>query len=128
MTPDYKFIRNKTNRYLQDREEQRTSTFTGMGSVFVAQDAVANESQGPVQNRTKETLGVEDMSIVAGRQMLLEGIRAVQEGLDPPGVIRDPRVNAVDPIFFKKNVPPSDAEIETVLDDTRGRWVKALAR
>jgi hypothetical protein len=127
MTPDYHFIRNKTNRYLQDREEQRTGTFTGMGSVFVAQDTVANESQGPVQNRTKETLGMEDMSIIAGRQMLMEGIRAVQEGLDPPGVIRDPRVNAVDPIFFKKNEPPSEADMDHLLAATGGRWVKALA-
>jgi hypothetical protein len=126
MTPDYHFKRNKRNRYLQDREEQRTSTFTGMGSVFVAQDTVANESQGPIQNRLKETLGVEDMSVVAGRQRLMEAIRLVQEGKDPPGVIRDPRVNAVDPIFFKKNVPPSDTELEQILADTRGRWVTDL--
>src|SRR5581483_6042890 len=63
MTADYHFIRNQRNRYLQDREEQRTSTFTGMGSVFVAQDALANETQGPIQDRTKEMLGVPDMSI-----------------------------------------------------------------
>ncbi|HEY3115309.1 MAG TPA: Rieske 2Fe-2S domain-containing protein, partial [Chloroflexota bacterium] len=35
MTPDYHFTRNQSNRYLQDREEQRTATFTGMGSVFI---------------------------------------------------------------------------------------------
>lgn len=127
MTPDYKFIRNKSNRYLQDREEQRTSTYTGMGSVFIVQDAVANESQEPIFDRTKEMLGVEDMSIVAGRKLLMRAIRAVQEGVDPPGVIRDPRVNAVDPLFLKRNAPPSDAELEAVLSETGGQWIKAPA-
>lgn len=69
-----------------------------------------------------------DMSIVAARQLLLQAIQAVQDGREPPGVIRDPRVNRVDPIFFKSNAPPSDADLEHVLAETAGRWVKALAR
>jgi hypothetical protein len=127
MTPDYRFIRNQGNRYQQDREEQKTSTFTGMGNVFVVQDSLANETQGPIQDRTKELLGVVDMSITAGRRLLLRAIRSGQEGEDPPGVIRDPRVNEVDPIFLKRNAPPSDAELETVVAATGGRWVTALA-
>jgi phenylpropionate dioxygenase-like ring-hydroxylating dioxygenase large terminal subunit len=128
VTADYRFIRNQRNRYLQDREEQRTGTFTGMGSVFVAQDAVANETQRPIQDRTEETLGMEDMSIIAARQMLLQAIRDVQEGNNPPGQIRDPRVNEIDPIFFKKNAPPSEAELERTLAETGGRWGTVLAR
>ncbi|HEY3118538.1 MAG TPA: Rieske 2Fe-2S domain-containing protein [Chloroflexota bacterium] len=127
MTPDYHFIRNQTNRYLQDRDEQRTSTFTGMGPVFVVQDSVANETQGPIQDRTKELLGVEDMSVVAGRKMLMRAIQAVQKGQDPPGVIRDARVNAIDPIFLKQNAPPSDDDLEAVLTETGGRWVRSIA-
>jgi len=127
MTPDYHFIRNQRNRYLQDREEQRTSTYTGLGSVFVAQDALANETQEPIFDRTKEKLGVEDMLIVAGRKVLLQAIRTVQAGGEPPGRIWDPRVNEVDPIFLKRNAPPSDAELEAIRSDLGGRWVKALA-
>jgi hypothetical protein len=127
MTPDYRFIRNKANRYLQDREEQRTTNFTGMGTVFIVQDAVANESQGLIQNRSREMLGVADMSIVAGRKLLLRGIRAVQEGKEPPGVIRDPAVNAVDPIFLKRNAPPTEEEYADLLVATGGRWVPAPA-
>ncbi len=123
MTPDYHFIRNPSNRYLQDRDEQRTATFTGMGSVFIVQDAMANETQGPIQDRTKERLGANDGSIVAGRKLLLKGIRAVQDGREPPGVIRDPRVNASDPIFLKRNVPPSPEDWEAILQETGGRWV-----
>ncbi|HZT08260.1 MAG TPA: hypothetical protein VFC51_14645, partial [Chloroflexota bacterium] len=127
MTPDYHFIRNSSNRYLQDREEQRTATFTGMGSVFIVQDAAANETQGPIQDRTKERLGASDMSIVAGRKLLLRAIRAVQDGREPPGVIRDPRVNARDPIFLKRNAPPTAAEWEAILQETGGRWVRSLS-
>lgn len=115
MTPDYRFTRNKANRYLQDRAEQRTGTFTGLGSVFVVQDALANETQRPIADRTREMLGVEDMMIVAGRKRLLRAIRTVQEGGQPPGLIRDPRVNAVDPIFLKRNAPPVDAGLDPAL-------------
>ena len=128
MTPNYHFTRNQGNRYLQDREEQRTSTFTGLGSVFVVQDALANESQRPIQDRTKETLGIEDMLIVAGRQLLLAAIGAVARGEDAPGVIRDPAVNAVDPIFLKRNQSPSPADLDEIRAESQGRWVAAAAR
>lgn len=127
MTPDYRFIRNKSNRYLQDRDEQRVGTFSGMGSVFIVQDAAANESQGPIQDRTREKLGAEDMSIVAGRRMLLQAILSVQEGGEPPGVIRDPRVNAVDPILLKRNAPPSDTDLEAAVSGKGGGWLRPPA-
>jgi len=127
MTPDYHFIRNQANRYLQDREEQRTATFTGLGSVFIVQDALANETQGPVQDRTKERLGTNDVSIVAGRKLLLKAIRAVQEGHEPPGVIRDPRVNESDPIFLKRNIAPTPEAREAILAETGGRWVRSMS-
>jgi phthalate 4,5-dioxygenase oxygenase subunit len=125
MTADYHFIRNKRNRYLQDREEQGTMTFTGIGSEYPPQDAMANETQGPIQDRTRELLGVADMSIAAWRRMLLRAIRAVEEGREPLGVIRDPRVNEVDPLFLKRNVPPTEADLDAILEDTGGRWVKS---
>ncbi len=128
MSRDYHLLRNSSNRYLQDRDEQRTSTFSGMGSVFVPQDAMANETQGPVQDRTKELLGVGDMVIAAWRRMVLKAIQTVQEGGEAPGLIHDPRVNEADPLFLKRNAPPEDGELESILSDTRGRWVKSLGR
>jgi phthalate 4,5-dioxygenase len=124
MTPDYHFVRNQRNRYLQDREEQRTTTFTGIGYDYPPQDAMANETQGAIQDRTRELLGVADMSIAAWRRMLLRAIRSVEEGGEPPGVIRDPRVNEVDPLFLKRNAPPTEAELDAILEETGGRWVK----
>lgn len=128
MTPDYHFIRNANNRYLQDREEQRTGTFTGMGSTFIVQDAMANESQGPIQDRTKELLGTADMVIAGWRRMLLRAIRTVQEGDQAPGRITDPRVNEVDPLFLKRNTPPSKDDLQHILTETGGRWFTAYGR
>jgi len=96
--------------------------------VFPDNDKAANETQGPIYDRTKELLGAEDMSIVAGRKALLGAIQAVQEGRDPPGVIRDPAVNRVDPLFLKKNVPHSDGDMEALFAEMEGRWVAASAR
>ncbi|HWP36158.1 MAG TPA: Rieske 2Fe-2S domain-containing protein [Gemmatimonadales bacterium] len=128
MTPDYHFIRNQRNRYLQDREEQKTTTFTGMGNVFVVQDALANETQPAIQDRTKELLGNADMAIAAWRRMLIRAIRDVEAGGTPPGQIRDPRVNEVDPIFLRRNAPPTDDELAEVLEITGGNWVSSMSR
>ncbi len=105
--PDYRFLRNKGNRYLQDREEQRTATFTGMGSEFPPQDTCVNEGAGLIQDRTKEHLGAADATIPVARKLILQSIRMVAEGEEPPGLIRDPRVNEVDPLFLKKNSAPT---------------------
>lgn len=106
--PDYHPFRNRANRYLQDREEQRTKTYTGIGFDFPPQDACVNEGAGPIQDRTKEHLGAADHVILAGRKLLLKSVKMVADGQDPPGLIRDPQVNSVDPIFLRYNQPPSE--------------------
>jgi hypothetical protein len=95
INPDYRRPRTKTNRYLQDREEMKTQTFAGLGSSFPDQDACVTEGAGPIQDRTQEHLGYNDRCIVAARLMLLRAIKDVQEGLDPPLVVRDPALNRV---------------------------------
>ncbi len=126
MTPDYHFIRNQSNRYLQDREEQRTSTFTGMGSTFIVQDSLANETQGAIQDRSKELLGNADMAIAGLRRMLIRAIHEMEAGAEAPGRITDPRVNQTDPIFLKRNAPPTPEELDTILEETGGTWVRSL--
>ena len=53
------------------------------------QDRVAQESQGPILDRTKEHLGASDQGVIMLRTMLKESIDAVREGKDPVWVIRD---------------------------------------
>jgi hypothetical protein len=81
------------NRYLQDREEQRSDTWSGMGPIFVVHDSYATETAGPIQNRTQEALGSVDAGVALARRMLLRAITDVQEGRDPPHVIRRPEDN-----------------------------------
>lgn len=91
--PDGYLVRNASNRYLQDREEMKTATFSGMGPYFPAHDAFATETAGPVHDRTREHLATSDVCITTARRILIEAIRGVQRGEDPPHVIRDPAQN-----------------------------------
>lgn len=100
MTPDYEPLRNKVNRYLQDRESMKAETYSGIGLVFQAQDCCVVEGAGAIQNRTEEHLvGSSDAAVVAARKLLLKAIREVQQGRDPPHVIRDAAANCF-PGFF----------------------------
>jgi hypothetical protein len=103
---DHPPYRNRSNRYLQDREEQRTATFTGMGPEFPPHDACVNEGAGPIQNRTREHLGAADQHIIACRKLMLRSIEMIAGGLDPPGLIRDLAINRTDPLFLKQNAAP----------------------
>ena len=128
LTADYKLTRNRSNRYMQDREEQRTSTYAGMGRLNVVDDAAANETQGSIQDRTQEYLGAGDRSIIAARKMLLRAIQTVQESGEPPGILRDPNVNKFDPIFLKRNAPPTEQEAEEIFAETGQRWVSSVVK
>src|SRR5262249_20513834 len=89
LNADYTLARNKTNRYLQDREEMESTSFLGMGRNFNVHDAYATEGQGPILDRTQEHLGNADKAIVLMRKVLLRAIRELQAGTEPPHLIRD---------------------------------------
>lgn len=62
--------------------------------TFFSQDQMAQESQGPIYDRSNENLGVSDRGIVLLRKMLLEQIERVERGEDPTvAVVRDPQRN-----------------------------------
>jgi len=86
--PDFIKIRNLQNNYLQDREKQKHENFTGMGPIFLNHDACATETMGPIYDRSREHLGVSDMTVIAVRKFLLNAARAVAAGKEPPHVIR----------------------------------------
>jgi phthalate 4,5-dioxygenase len=78
--PDYAPLKNKTNQYGYSADEQKTSTYTGMGMDINVHDQWACESMGSVQDRTKEHLGTTDKGISAYRRMLLQTIAKVEQG------------------------------------------------
>lgn len=85
--PDYTRVRNARNNYLQDRQMQKTVNFTGIED-FLNHDACATESMGAIFDRSKEHLGVSDKAVIAVRKFLLNAVKDLQEGKEPPHVMR----------------------------------------
>ena len=81
--PDYRSKRNRENNYGYDPLEQRRSTYTGMGFDVNAHDQWAIESQGRIQDRTREHLGQSDKAISTYRRILRAEIEKVQAGQKP---------------------------------------------
>jgi phthalate 4,5-dioxygenase len=85
--PDYTSRKNKRNNYGFSVEEQLTQTYTGMGDDINVHDQWAVESQGPIQNRTREHLGSTDKGIIAYRRMLVRAIESSLAGEGAPMLI-----------------------------------------
>ncbi|MEO8203903.1 MAG: aromatic ring-hydroxylating dioxygenase subunit alpha [Betaproteobacteria bacterium] len=81
--PDYKPRVGKWNHYGFDAEQQRTSTYTGMGNDINVHDQWAVESPGPIQDRTREHLGTTDKGLITYRKMLVEAIERTAAGEKP---------------------------------------------
>ncbi len=84
--PDYRPRRNRSNDYLYDPDEQRARTYTGMGLDINTHDTFAQESPGPIHDRTREHLGYTDRAITAYRTLLLRALRELQGGAAPGGL------------------------------------------
>ncbi len=68
------------------------------------QDRVAQESQGSIYDRTGEHLAYTDRGVILLRRLYKESIEAVQKGLDPIGVIRDPAKNEIIRLIPREDV------------------------
>jgi phthalate 4,5-dioxygenase len=81
--PDYRPKLGRANNYGFDPHQQKHETYTGMGVDINVHDQWAVESQGRIQDRTREHLGQSDKAIVVYRRMLLEAIDKVGRGERP---------------------------------------------
>ncbi|HTW84016.1 MAG TPA: aromatic ring-hydroxylating dioxygenase subunit alpha [Candidatus Sulfotelmatobacter sp.] len=72
--PDYVPRIGRANAYGFNADEQRTSTYTGMGEDINVHDQWAVESQGAIADRTREHLGSADKAITQYRRLLLEAL------------------------------------------------------
>ena len=90
--PDYRKIRNLQNNYLQDRQLQATTTYTGIEN-FLNHDGCATETMGPLYDRSQEHLGASDKAVIAVRKYLIDAVKALQNGKEPPHLIRDAATN-----------------------------------
>jgi phenylpropionate dioxygenase-like ring-hydroxylating dioxygenase large terminal subunit len=117
ITPDYRRVRNGANSYLQDREQQRTKSYTGIAALNPAeQDGCATESMGTICDRTKEHLGYSDKTIIALRKMLLRAVNDLAEGKDPPHTIRDAKDDDFSRLRSLKGVLPAGADWRKVME------------
>jgi len=117
INPDYSRVRNSHNDYLIDRQLQRTRLYSGIQSVNAAeQDGCATETMGPIYDRSKEHLGYSDKTIIALRKMLLNAVRDLAEGKDPPHVLHDPREADFSRLRSLKGVLPADADWRKVME------------
>jgi phthalate 4,5-dioxygenase oxygenase subunit len=83
--PDFAPSNGRHNGWGFDADEQRTSTYLGMGEDDInLHDQWAVESMGPIQDRTREHLGTSDKVIMANRRTLLKAIDTVRAGGRPP--------------------------------------------
>jgi nitrite reductase/ring-hydroxylating ferredoxin subunit len=91
-------MRNRDNDYLIDRELQRSGrSFTGIKGLAI-QDSGIQESQGTIHDRSIEHLGVSDTAIVMIRNRLLNAVKAMQDGVEPPGT--DPATQRIRAVGF----------------------------
>jgi hypothetical protein len=82
---EFRSFRNARNDWMIDRRVQKHETFTGIDGINT-QDRAVQEGMGPIVDRSKEYLGPADRAIIATRRLLLQAVKTVQEGGDPPGV------------------------------------------
>ena len=75
-------LRNRDNDYLLDREEQKHRSFTGIKGVS-EQDAMIQDSQGFIADRTREHLTGTDAAAVRFRRAMLEGVNDLRQGREP---------------------------------------------
>jgi hypothetical protein len=80
-------VLNKQNDYFIDRALQKSGkSFTGITGIGM-QDAAIQESMGPLFDRTGEHLGAADTAIITVRRYLLQVLKNMQAGKDPPGLM-----------------------------------------
>jgi phthalate 4,5-dioxygenase len=106
--PEYKPIPNQRNRFLQKRETMRFLSYSGIDmNYFAAQDLCATEGAGAIQDRTQEHLAPSDAPIAMARNLLFKAIRDIEEGVDPPHVIREPADNDLSDLVATYGIIPS---------------------
>lgn len=105
--PGYRLDPGETRRLLQEPDEAEPN--------FVAYSTALAESQGPIYDRTQEYLTDTDSGIIAMRTIVHRAIQDVQEGADPPHVVRDAAANDFRHIVAREDVLASG-------EDWRSHW------
>ena len=87
--PNYQPVRNRENRFLQDRHQMKTRWYSGFGSHITVQDVAITDLQGRICDRTEEHLGYADKIITAARRMVFAALHELKEGHEPGHIVRN---------------------------------------
>jgi len=79
----------------QDSQIPRDNPFVS-GSVVFSQDMIAMESQGAISNRNNEMLATSDRGVVRLRRGYWEALKAIDQGKEPPGILRNSNRGRID--------------------------------
>jgi 5,5'-dehydrodivanillate O-demethylase len=77
---------------------------------------MAWETQGAIYDRSTELTGVSDRGIFMFRNLLRQQIQAVQEGKEPVGVVRDPKINEIIRFQLSSGLTRVAREMETAAE------------
>jgi nitrite reductase/ring-hydroxylating ferredoxin subunit len=95
---------NRGNNYRQDRQVQRTISFSGIRGIW-AQDRACTEGMGAIMDRTKEHLGPSDVTLVHMRRLLLGAAAALRDhGTPAPGLEVAPPIMKSPVAFLPKSL------------------------
>ena len=76
-------VRNKSNDYMIDRAVQKNRTYSGVKGL-AEQDIMIQESQGPIVDRTRETLTATDAAVVRFRRTVMAAAAALADSGEEP--------------------------------------------
>jgi hypothetical protein len=97
---------NSDNLWLQNRDEMKTISWTGLRGLFIEDNAV-QEGMGAIVDRSQEHLGRADQAIIEARQMYLKAAEnLVKNGVEPPGVLSADTYESITSYAF---LQPKDA-------------------
>ena len=110
--PNYVSKKGKHNNYGYKETEQATATYTGMGFDINVHDQWAVESQGTIQDRTREVLASSDVGITEYRKSLIKSI----------GNRKNPKRNKSS---RQEHVLPVAIDVIASIDDWEKSWLAA---
>ena len=121
--PDYRPLKNRSNDFMIDRDDQKYHTFTGVKGL-AEQDAMIQQSQGFIVDRTREHLTATDAAVVRFRKTVMDAAQTLADGEEPQAPHQH-RFYTTRPgsWFAGENVP-----LEEVLRDRFGDPLGRVAR
>lgn len=111
--PDYMPLKNRSNDFMIDREDQKHRSYTGVKGL-AEQDAMVQQSQGYIADRTRENLTATDAAVVKFRRTVIGAARALAEkGQEPEAPwLHDSFTTRPGSWFSAEGVPFDDVLLE----------------